>query len=93
VALGYGNLEYIGDDETPASAGDLELGGPVAQMGTETEHTCALLQNGDVRCWGGDPGVGTELLSYVPLGLPFLQEPIGDDEFPDSVDPLEILDP
>jgi len=26
--LGYGNLDNIGDDETPASAGDVPLFGP-----------------------------------------------------------------
>ena len=93
VALGYGNVENIGYDETPASAGDLELGGPVAQVGIESKHACALLQNGDVRCWGGSVDSNPGYLATVPLGLPFLQEAIGDDEFPDEFDPIEILDP
>ena len=50
--LGYGNTDDIGDDETPASAGDVDVGGTVVQMAAGTFHTCALLSAGTVRCWG-----------------------------------------
>jgi alpha-tubulin suppressor-like RCC1 family protein len=51
-ALGYGNSETIGDDETPASAGDVDVGGTVVQIAVGYAHTCALLATGAVRCWG-----------------------------------------
>jgi alpha-tubulin suppressor-like RCC1 family protein len=50
--LGYGNTASIGDDETPSSAGDVPVGGNVKQLAAGTEHTCALLTTGAVRCWG-----------------------------------------
>ncbi|HVH99592.1 MAG TPA: DUF4215 domain-containing protein [Enhygromyxa sp.] len=48
--LGYGNVDIIGDDETPSSVGFLELGGPTAFIATEggSFHTCAVLESGEV---------------------------------------------
>jgi len=52
--LGYGNTDTIGDDETPASVGPVNLGpGRTAKaISAGDNHTCALLDNGSVRCWG-----------------------------------------
>jgi len=59
--LGYGNTTQIGDNETPASAGDVAVGDTVLQISTSKHddnrwsgvaHTCALLSNGGVKCWG-----------------------------------------
>ncbi|MFO7563519.1 MAG: DUF4215 domain-containing protein [Enhygromyxa sp.] len=50
--LGYGNSDFIGDDETPASAGPVSVGGPVVSIGAGWYHTCAILTNGEVKCWG-----------------------------------------
>jgi alpha-tubulin suppressor-like RCC1 family protein len=50
--LGYANTNDIGDNETPASAGDVPLGGTAVQIATGANHTCALLDTGAVRCWG-----------------------------------------
>jgi len=50
--LGYGNTNTIGDNETPASAGDVPVGGNVTQIAVGGAHTCALLSTGAVRCWG-----------------------------------------
>ena len=73
--LGYGNTEDIGDDETPAEAGDINVGKTVIQIATGDQHTCAVLENGAVRCWGqgffGRLGYGNE-------------DDIGDDESPAS---------
>lgn len=80
-ALGYANTDTIGDDETPASAGDVEVGGDVIQITAGTEHTCALLANGGVRCWGaGDFG----RLGYGNTVS------LGDDETPASVGDVEV---
>ena len=52
--LGYGNTDTVGDDETPASAGPVNLGpGRTAKaISAGDHHTCAILDNGGVRCWG-----------------------------------------
>jgi alpha-tubulin suppressor-like RCC1 family protein len=50
--LGYGSSTNVGDKRTPASAGDVDVGGPVTQIATGASHTCALLASGAVRCWG-----------------------------------------
>src|SRR5262249_4607912 len=64
AALGYGNGEAIGDDEAPATAGDVPLGGSAIAIGAGSWHTCAILQDGHVRCWGyglrGELGYGNE---------------------------------
>lgn len=79
--LGYGNSEDIGDDETPKSAGDVNVGGPVKQIAAGGRHTCALLESGKVRCWGrGDLGA----LGYGN------KETIGDDEPPESAGDVDV---
>ncbi len=51
--LGYGNTSTIGDDETPASVGPVNLGAHKATAITAgSSHTCAILDDGSVRCWG-----------------------------------------
>eukprot|EP01083_Nonionella_stella_P108881 316976_1 len=56
--LGYGNMDNIGDG--PGEMGtnlqevDLGLGVTVTviQIALGSQHTCALLSTGDVKCWG-----------------------------------------
>ena len=52
--LGYGNTENVGDNESPGSAGPVFLGaGRTAKaISAGSGHTCALLDDGSVRCWG-----------------------------------------
>lgn len=55
--LGYGNntgtRAKVGDDEAPYTLGDVPLGGAlVADVTAGLEHTCVLLRDGNVRCWG-----------------------------------------
>ncbi|HEU4729137.1 MAG TPA: hypothetical protein VFT22_14630 [Kofleriaceae bacterium] len=50
--LGYGNKSLIGNDEYPATAGEVPVGAPVDDVVTGWQHTCALLVGGRVRCWG-----------------------------------------
>ena len=63
--LGYGNTFTIGDDEHPSAAGDVPLVGVGAKLAVGAKHTCALLDNGLVRCWGkneyGQLGYNTTL--------------------------------
>ncbi len=55
--LGYGNTNNVGDglpgDPSVASAGPVDVGGHTAvAISAGNAHTCALLDNGSVRCWG-----------------------------------------
>lgn len=71
--LGYGHTETIGDDEPPASAGDISLPGQVVRIVAGGFHTCAILDSGALICWGdgqqGQLGYGGALV-------------VGDDEGP-----------
>ncbi|TPV96861.1 MAG: hypothetical protein B7733_02575 [Myxococcales bacterium FL481] len=81
--LGYGDTEARGDDEVPADDSNVEVGGPVIQVSCGLDHTCALLVDGGVRCWGlGDHG---------RLGQGNLDS-IGDDERPADVPPIDLGD-
>lgn len=71
--LGYGNVEPIGDDETPAAAADVHVGGAVVDLAAGWDHTCAVLEGGDLRCWGSG--------ARGQLGLGHINS-IGDDETP-----------
>jgi alpha-tubulin suppressor-like RCC1 family protein len=79
--LGYGNTTNVGDNETPASAGDVDVGGSVDQVAAGYWHTCALLDTGNVRCWGGQVG---GVLGYGNT------KRIGDDETPASAGDVPI---
>lgn len=78
--LGYANMESIGDDESPASAGDVAIGGDAISVGANA-NSCAVLSNGTVRCWGYGSAGGTGQGNT---------DDIGDDETPDSVPPIAI---
>ena len=81
--LGYGNTNNVGDNEAPGSVSPVDLGAgrrAVAISG-ETEHTCALLDTGAVRCWGyggqGRLGYGNTVT-------------IGDNETPGGFGPVDL---
>lgn len=78
--LGYGNDLDIGDDpdETPASYGPVDVGAPAVRIATGRAHTCALLADGDLRCWGegnrGQLGLGEGFAGTVGQGkMPYLR--------------------
>ncbi|RYE73682.1 MAG: RTX toxin, partial [Myxococcales bacterium] len=48
----YNNATVIGDNEPASAAGDVPVGGKVIQISAGEEHVCALLDSGNVRCWG-----------------------------------------
>lgn len=53
--LGYGNTNNVGDGVglSIIAAGDVPIGGTATQVFAYVAHTCAVLSNGSVRCWGG----------------------------------------
>jgi alpha-tubulin suppressor-like RCC1 family protein len=79
--LGYGNTDEIGDDELPSSVGPVSVtttpGVNVTAI-VSGRHTCALLSDGTVKCWGGGP------LGYGNT------DDVGDDELPSSVAPINV---
>jgi alpha-tubulin suppressor-like RCC1 family protein len=77
-ALGYGNTNTIGDDETPAVVGDVEVGGIVVDIAAGDNRTCAVLESGNVRCWGWGH------LGYANMNT------IGDDETPAVVGDVDV---
>lgn len=82
--LGYGNTTPIGDNEAPSTAGPVDVGGTVKQIAAGGTHTCALLESGEVRCWGQ----GT--LGRLGYGNP---TSIGDTELPSLVGPVDVGGP
>lgn len=92
--LGYGSLEpAVGDDETPASFGDVPLGGRAVQVEGGRLQTCALMETGRVRCWGIAAerwNADAKRVAGRAYGLGYgdrfpHDESIGDDETPASV--------
>ncbi len=81
--LGYGNTNDIGDNETPASAGDVDVGGTVVQIVAADLHTCVLLDTGKVRCWGSG------FADHGELGYGNTDD-IGDDETPASAGDVDM---
>ncbi|MGD9695735.1 MAG: hypothetical protein AB7V42_08755 [Thermoleophilia bacterium] len=66
--LGYGTTASIGDDETPNQAGPVPLPRPARAIAAGTAHTCAVLDDGTVRCWGygADGRLGYGNLADIP---------------------------
>jgi len=68
--LGYGRNDDIGDNETPLVTNLNFNGATVRQLAAGAHHTCALLTNGAVRCWGfnayGQLGQGDMVLRSTP---------------------------
>ncbi len=80
-ALGYGNTQDIGDNETPAAAGAVAVGADVEAISAGDNFTCALLVGGGVKCWGA------ALLGQLGTGNTV---PIGDTEFPSAIGPIDL---
>jgi alpha-tubulin suppressor-like RCC1 family protein len=92
--LGYGNTQDIGDDETPASAGDVPLPGAAVAIAVGQDKTCALLDGGNLICWGAN--------FNAQLGIPTLSSGcfscaqnccLGDDERLASAAAIDIGGP
>lgn len=83
--LGLGVAQNIGDNEPPLSGGPVPLGQPAKTLSAGPWHTCAILVDDSVRCWGYnvEGALCTGNASY-PMNL------IGDNETPDSVPPISL---
>lgn len=66
-----GDATPIGDDEVPADAGDVPVGGLAVAVAVGGNHSCALLTTGRARCWGHNSS------GQLGYGVPDM---IGDDE-------------
>jgi alpha-tubulin suppressor-like RCC1 family protein len=74
-------LLIVGDDETPADVGDVEVGGTAVQVTVGGQHTCVVLDDGNARCWGkGDFGQ----LGYGSI------DDVGDQETPSAAGNLNM---
>jgi alpha-tubulin suppressor-like RCC1 family protein len=77
---GYGHDEFL-THLVPSDLGTVELDGTAVALTTSSNHTCALLDDGAVRCWGRN---GT-----AQLGLGHTEN-IGDDEKPGSQPAVDV---
>lgn len=54
--LGRGDTENIGDEPGEMPPPEVELGEAVEQVALGIDHTCVILTDGLVRCWGENAG-------------------------------------
>lgn len=84
-ALGYPGVAMIGATDTPADWDPLRVttkaGVKVVQLACGREHSCALLSDQTVTCWGRS--------SHGQLGYGN-HETIGDDEEPSAAGPVSV---
>lgn len=82
--LGHGNREDLGDDESVFAAGPVPLARSATSIAVGGTHSCAILSDGSVSCWGanswGQLGYGTPL-------------DVGGESTPASVPPLSFPEP
>lgn len=79
--LGLGHTESIGDDERPIEVDAVDLGGSAVDVAAGRDHTCAVLEDGGLRCWGSN--------ASGQLGLGHTDS-IGDDELPSDAGAVDI---
>ncbi|MBK27072.1 MAG: hypothetical protein CME70_23915 [Halobacteriovorax sp.] len=80
--LGYGHTNNIGDDETLVGLDYVDVGGYVKDIKVSHQHTCALLDTNDLKCWGFND---RNVLGNFDLGTK-----VGDDELPSSIPPINF---
>lgn len=79
--LGLGHTDTIGDDEHPSSIEPLDFGQRVVDAAGGSNHTCVLLEDGDVKCFGDN--------SRGQLGLGHT-DAIGDNETADAFESVPL---
>ena len=90
--LGYGNLDSIGDDEPAGAPGPVPIGaGRTATAITAGDsHSCAVLDDGTVRCWGYGAAGQLGYANGIFVGDVLIGQDVGDDETPGSVAPVDL---
>jgi alpha-tubulin suppressor-like RCC1 family protein len=83
---GYGQNEDIGDDELPSMVPDLPLPAAI-DLAAGGAHTCAVFENGDVRCWGFNTS------GQLGYGNTAQQVAIGDDETLEGLAVVNLIAP
>ncbi|MCA9696139.1 MAG: hypothetical protein KC431_01355, partial [Myxococcales bacterium] len=84
-ALGYGNIDNIGNDELPLEAGSVPLGEPVEALWVGPRHNCVRTVSDEIICWGGGYYSGGALGYGVPL-----TQPLGDDEPANALGTVDV---
>jgi len=82
--LGLRHTDDIGDDERPADAELVELAAPATRISAGGIHNCALLETGEVQCWGDN--------RFGQLGLGH-EQTIGDNEAPATAGTVSLDEP
>ena len=81
-----GQLGYGISSSGTVAMGDVDVGGTVTAIAAGRRHTCALLDDGDIRCWGandvGQLGHGDNTFDRV-----------GDDEVPAGTPTVALGEP
>ena len=80
--LGRGDIQHVGDDEEPADITSIQLGGTATALSAGDYHTCAVLENHSVVCWGFN--------DYGQLGYGDTQLR-GDDELPSEIGAVPLF--
>lgn len=93
--LGYASTNSSPAGQTPGEAAAVDVGGPVRQISAGEYHTCAILVDGTVRCWGyGGGGIlgYAGLFGYSRPDPNGLEDPvdIGDTEVPASAGAVDL---
>jgi len=70
--LGLNSTTNVGDNSFVTAAGYVNLGGIATKIAAGLAHTCAIMENGAVRCWGsnshGQLGIGNNTGTNVNIG-------------------------
>jgi len=82
--LGLGDEQDVGDDEAPLQRPAVDLGGRATFVAAGGGHSCAILEGGDVRCWGDNQ------LGQLGTGQ---SSSVGDDEMPSALPALHFPAP
>lgn len=89
--LGYGDEERLGDDESIETLPPVNLFGGAIDIAAGASSTCAVLEGGEVQCWGSCAGSGQPSTACLGQpGAPSATPVIGDNEVPTAFPPIML---